>query len=126
MALIVARHGPLRDGLYALVSTIPELGVVSSALDLDSALEFVMEHCPAVILLEINDLDPDQLVKIESMKVTCPQTGILALAQHSASVPGLVEASGVDAVLMQGVDTRRLTETISALIASDNEEKATA
>lgn len=123
IALIVARHGPLRDGLYALVSTIPELGVVSSAIDLDSALEFVRGHCPAVILLEINDLDPGHLVKIESMKATCPQTGILALAQHSASVPGL-EAGGVDAVLMQGVDTRRLTETISALIGSDNEEKA--
>ena len=120
IALVVARRAALRDGLCALLSTIPEIGIVSSSHDLSSALGYVKEHCPSLALLEIDRLDAEVLAKVESMVAACPRTKILALVQHSENVPSL-EASGVDAVLMQGARTGKLTQTVSALLGSNND-----
>ena len=119
IALVVAPHGELRDGLCALLSTIPEIGVVSVTHNLGSALELLADHCPALAVLEIGALGADHLAQVESMKVACPRTKIIALVGHSEMVPGL-EASGVDAIVMQGAEAHRLTETISVLLGSEN------
>ena len=51
---------------------------------------------------------------------TCPQMKMLALVQRPEEVSPL-EASGVEVVLMQGVSTGKLTETILALLDSADE-----
>ena len=120
IALVVAYSAALRDGLCAWLSTIPEIGIVSSAHDLSSALGYVKVQCPSLVLLEIDRLDAEVLSKIESMVAACPQTKILALVNHSEAVPSL-QASGVDAVLMQGTQTEKLTQTVAALLGSNND-----
>ena len=119
IALVVAPHGELRDGLCALLSTTPEIGVVSVSHNLGLALELLADHCPALAVLANEALDTEQLEQVKAMKVACPRTKIVALVGHSEMIPGL-EASGVDAILMQGAEAHRLTETISVLLGTDN------
>ena len=123
IVLLVARRGALRDGLSALLSTLSEVGVVSATDNLDSAFMFLVEHCPLLVLLIIDQFDHEQLAKVESMKAACPQMKMLALVQRPEEVLPL-EASGVDAVLMQGASTDKLTETILALLESADEQEA--
>jgi DNA-binding NarL/FixJ family response regulator len=106
-----------------LLSTLPEAGVVSTTDNLEAALKFLVEHCPSLALLIFDTFDQEHLTRIEAMRAACPQMKMLALVQRTEEVSPL-EAGGVDAVLMQGVKTSRLTETILALLNSAHKPAA--
>ena len=121
VALIVARYGALRDGLSGLLSVMPEITVVSTTDDLDEALKFVLQHCPTVALLEFEKIDRVHLAKVELIKAACPQLKILAFVQ-SLEPDARIEESGVDAVLPHGAKAARITDTVAALIQTNNDD----
>jgi DNA-binding NarL/FixJ family response regulator len=58
--LIVAGAGGLRDGLRALLTTVPQVEAVGQADDNLSALRMVSEYRPALVLLD-SDLLSDEV-----------------------------------------------------------------
>ena len=116
-AIIVGKRGALRDGLIALLYTMPEIGVVSATEQYPSALELVKGHTSFFLLLQIDS--PGQACDewIDTIKERAPNTRILALV-NDASLMSERLSSGVDVVLIQGVDTDKLRGAVEVLVGS--------
>ena len=74
------------EGLQQLLSTEPDITLVSSCGDLDSLLEAVETHAPDVVLTDIR-MPPNQtdegIRAATTLSETHPQTGVVVLSQYS-------------------------------------------
>jgi DNA-binding NarL/FixJ family response regulator len=114
-AIVVGQRGALRDGLIALLYTVPEISVVSATEQYSSALELVKGHTPFFLLLQIDSPGQEYDEWINTIKERAPNTRILALVNDASLMSGCLSA-GVDVVLMQGADASKLREAIVALV----------
>lgn len=114
-ALIVAKPGPLRDGLRALLTAMPQIGAVDMASDLPSALRTVFEHSPALVLLDSDLTNGKVWLTVRRAKAKWPRAWCIFLAndlqQHQEA-----EAAGADAVLLKGFPAARLVAMIVRLL----------
>ena len=102
IALLVLRPGPLRDGLNALLSAMPEIGLVAQAEDADAALRFLARHCAELVLIKLDAGDRRLLGPVLEMRALCPDTQVVALIEDERDRQ-VAEASGTDLVMMVGV-----------------------
>lgn len=116
-AIIVGPRGALRDGLTALLYTIPDIRVVSATEDYGSARELLEGQVFTFVLLQINSSAQAWAEWVHSVKARAPNTKMLALVGNAYLVSSCSDA-GVDAVLIQGVSTDRLHQAVEALISS--------
>ena len=112
--LIVAKTGPLRDGLHAFLTTLPGVGLVSITDDYGVAIEYLSERCPALVLLVPNGYNQD-LESVNKMKDICPQMCLLALITNEEDRE-TIAAWKVDATLFNGEKVSELSTTIEALL----------
>jgi len=112
-ALILAQPGPLRDGLRALVGTMPQIGTVNVAHDIQSALATDLGPSPALVLVD-GDQDPVWLT-VRRAKARWPQARTIVLVS-SVQQQGEAEAAGADVVLLQGFQAGRLVAAIVKLL----------
>lgn len=114
-ALIVAKPGPLRDGLRALLTAMPQIGAVDMASDVPSALRTVFEHSPTLVLLDSDLTNGEVWLTVRRAKAKWPQAWCIFLAndlqQHQEA-----EAAGADAVLLKGFPPARLVAMIVRLL----------
>ena len=114
-ALIVARPGPLRDGLQALMTAIPQIDAVREMDDVSSALRVVFERSPALVVLDSNLAGSEVWMTVRRARARWPQARCIFLAdnvqQHQEA-----EAAGVDAVLLKGFPAAKLIATIVRLL----------
>jgi DNA-binding NarL/FixJ family response regulator len=114
-ALIVAKPGPLRDGLRALMIAMPQIGAVDEVNDFSSALKMVFEHRPTLVLLDVGLISGDTWMTIRQAKARWPKARCILLAddvqQHQEA-----EAAGADAVLLKGFPAARLVATMVRLL----------
>jgi len=113
--VLVGRPGPLRDGLHALIDTIPEVEVVGEASDASAMQQLVAALQPGLVLLDTDLFGDADWTVLEWIKAEWPETRCLALAetgeQHEEA-----EAVEADAVLFKGSPAARLVETIVDLL----------
>jgi DNA-binding NarL/FixJ family response regulator len=117
MALLVLGHGPLRDGLTALLSAMPEIRLVAQAEDADAALKFLARHCPELVLIKLDAGDRRLLGTALEMRALCPEIQVVALIEDERDRQ-VAEASGTDLVMMVGVPAPILKARIGALVRS--------
>ena len=114
-ALIVARPGPMRDGLHALVSAMPQIHAVQEADDVASALKMALEGCPALVLMESTPGGNDVWKAMRRVKARWPMAPCIFLAndvqQHQEA-----KAAGADVVLLEGFPAGRLVAAIVGLL----------
>ena len=115
IALLVLRPGPLRDGLNALLSAMPEIGLVAQAEDTDAALKFLARHCAELVLIKLDAADRHLLGPAIEMRALCPDTQVVALIEDERDRQ-VAEASGTDLVMMVGVPAPILKARIGALV----------
>jgi DNA-binding NarL/FixJ family response regulator len=113
--LIVARPGSLRDGLQALMTAIPQIGIIDEANDIPSAWRTAFEHRPTLVVLDSDSADGEIWLAVRRAKALWPQAECIFLAndvqQHQAA-----EAAGADAALLKGFPAARLVATIVRLL----------
>jgi len=114
-ALIVARPGRVRDGLQALLTTVPQIGTVDLADDGPSALRMVRRRHPALVLLDINLHDDEVSTLLRQIKARWPQTRCLVLAD-SVRLQQMARDAGADSVLLKGFPAAQLFATIEGLL----------
>jgi DNA-binding NarL/FixJ family response regulator len=113
--LIVAKPGPLRDGLQALVGALPRVRPAEHD-DVESALRNGNRRGKvALVLLDAGLVGDGMGAALRSMKGKWPQARYIALVDdvrqhHSAAM------AGADIVLMKGFRPSRLVETIVRLL----------
>ena len=116
LALIVAKPGPLRDGLQALLIAVPQVDAVEQICDLSSALEMSFERSPALVLLDSGLAGSGIRPAVRQAKARWPQARSIFLAD-SVQQQCEAEAVGVDAVLLKGTLPERLVATIQGLLS---------
>jgi hypothetical protein len=114
-ALIVAPPGPLRDGLHALVGSMPQIGTVRVVSDVEGALVCDLEIGPRLVVLDGN-LGPDRAWHlVRRAKRKWPRARTIALVA-TVRQQQEAEAAGADAVLLQGLPAGRLVAAIVRLL----------
>jgi DNA-binding NarL/FixJ family response regulator len=115
LALIVAHPGPVRDGLRALLTAIPQVESSKEVDDASSALRIVKEHHPALVLISV-DLSGDEVWDLlRQIKAERPQTRSILLV-NDVQQQRLAQAAGADGVLLEGSPASKLSTTIKSLL----------
>jgi DNA-binding NarL/FixJ family response regulator len=117
--LLVAKTGQLRDGLHALLETLPCIGLVSITDNYESALGYLAERCPALVVV-VKDSHIQDSKSVARMKDVCPQTRLLALVTDEDDFQTIV-ASNIDVSLISGVKASEFSNSVEALLREDCE-----
>ncbi len=80
--LLADDHDVVRTGLRALLDSQPDLRVVAEARNGEEAIQRALETHPALILMDISMPGMDGLEATRRLKVSCPDTQVLALTIH--------------------------------------------
>ena len=114
--LLVARPSRMRDGLRALLRTIPYLKVVGQADDSPSALTIFSEQHPALVLLGANLPSEEVQSVLAQTKAEWAETRCIVLVD-SFQQQWLGETAGADSVLLTGFQPAKFVSTIEELLS---------
>ncbi|MGD2177240.1 MAG: hypothetical protein PVG71_05395 [Anaerolineae bacterium] len=114
-ALIVAKPGPIRDGLHALVTAMPQIDAVQEADDVASALTVAFGRSPALVVLESTLGGRDLWMTMRRVKARWPTARCVFLA-NDVQQRREAEAAGADIVLLEGFPAGRLVAAIVRLL----------
>lgn len=114
-ALIIAQPGPLRDGLHALVGTMPQIGTVNVSGDVESSLGLRFNRCPSLVLLDAHLNEDNVWLAVRRVKRKWPQARTIVLA-GTVEQQEAAEAAGADVVLLEGFPAGRLVAAIVKLL----------
>ncbi len=114
-ALVVARSGRVQDGLYALLEAAPQIEMIGLVHDGAAALKLVVEHKPALVLLDTNLSEDQALAVLRQIKAVRPQTRCIVLADNIQQQQR-VKAAGADAVLLKGFPMTQFFATMERLL----------
>lgn len=81
--LIVDDHKLFRDGLRKLLSGRADLEVTGEAGDGDSAVRFVRDHRPDIVLMDISMPDRNGIEATREIMALHPETKIVVLSMHA-------------------------------------------
>lgn len=116
--LIIARPGKFRDGLSALVSSIPYVDRIHHEPNGAAALKRILQYRPALVLWDGDLRSEDLLTVLPVLKDQNPDTVNLVLVEDIGQEKYLRRA-GADAVIIKGIYADKLLMTIETLLSSD-------
>jgi len=93
--LLVDDHKITRDGLRALIEKESGMTVIAEAQNGREAVRKALEHCPSVIVMDINMPDLNGIEASSRILAELPETKIIALSMYSEKryVAGMLKAS---------------------------------
>ena len=113
--LIVARPGLVREGLQAVLSAIPGMNALEPAGDGASALDKLASHRPDLVIVD-SSLPEDELrATLRNIKDQYPDVRCVVIAASPRQARAL-EATGADAILVEGSSAALLSTTIKTLL----------
>ncbi len=111
LALIVARPGPLRNSLLALMTTMPQIEILAETSDPSALLRMGTEIQPHVVLLDA-DLPEEQVcAALRQINKEWSQTRSIVLVKDSQQQQ-TVQAAGADVALLKGYPAAKLIAAI--------------
>jgi DNA-binding NarL/FixJ family response regulator len=118
LALIVARPGPLRNGLQALMTTMPQIEILAETTDPSALRRMGAGMQPDVVLLDVS-LPEDQVwAALGRIKAEWSQTRSIVLVEDSQQQQK-AQAAGADVVLIQGTPAGQLIAAIEGLLSQE-------
>jgi DNA-binding NarL/FixJ family response regulator len=118
LALIVARPGPLRNGLQALMTTMPQIEILAETTDPSALRRMGAGMQPDVVLLDAS-LPEDQVwAALGRIKAEWSQTRSIVLVEDSQQQQK-AQAAGADVVLIQGTPAGQLIAAIEGLLSQE-------
>jgi DNA-binding NarL/FixJ family response regulator len=114
--LIVDDHTLFRDGLRALLASIPDIAVVGEAASGKEALRLSVDHQPDVILMDIQMPDLNGIEATRQILRTSPHVGVIVLTmfQDDDSVFAAMRA-GARGYVLKGADQGVLLRAVRAV-----------
>lgn len=121
-AMLVAKPGPLRDSLRALVSAIPftDTFVVESAT---AALDDLQRCHPALVVVDLDRTDAGLWRLLGALSKQEPPVHHIFLVD-TVEEQRLVLSSGAKVALLKGFSASRLHRVIKSLLPKTDEERA--
>ena len=116
--LIVEDHAVVRQGLVALLNTVPEFSVVAQAADGDAGVASFREHRPDVTLMDLRLPRQNGVESITKIRRECPEARIIVLTTFDGDedIYRALQA-GAKGYLLKGMDGDVLMEAIRAVHA---------
>jgi DNA-binding NarL/FixJ family response regulator len=114
--LIADDHTLFRDGLRALLASIPDIEVVGEAASGREALALAVEHQPDVVLMDIQMPDLNGIEATRQILRASPHIGIIVLTmfQDDDSVFAVMRA-GARGYVLKGADQGVLLRAVRAV-----------
>jgi len=113
--LIISQPGPLRHGLQALLSSMPNVETVAVAAHARAALQSIRRCQPAMVLLDSSLPGEGFLPLLKQIKVRWPQLQCLVLADGTEQ-QRQAQTAKADGVLLKGVSATRLSAAMERLL----------
>jgi DNA-binding NarL/FixJ family response regulator len=115
LSLIVARSRAMQEALTTILASVSQIEIVGVAENSLTALEMMRLHQPLLVIVD-DDLPNGEtsLAFINELRKNWSTTRILILADGTQQKQILMD-NGADAVLLRGVPTEQITETINGL-----------
>jgi DNA-binding NarL/FixJ family response regulator len=107
--MVVSTPGPSQDGLLALLTTLPTVGVVLVAETAESAVRLVETHQPKLVILDMTDFSESGLIR--ELKSRRPEISVIALV-GAVAAEERAEMSGVEVVLIKGFQPGALAAAV--------------
>ena len=117
LTLVVINPGDLQNGILALMTTIPQLGALLVAEDIESTLRMVENHQPALVIMDT--VSPPSCEMIRKIKRQWSQIHLIALVED-IDQQAEATASGADRVLIKGFPAQKLVEIVEDLTHIEN------
>ena len=114
--LIIAKPSRMRDGLRALLRTIPYLTLVGQVDDGLSAIKTMTDQHPTLVLLGANLLDEDIQTVLAQIKARWPETRCIVLVDN-VQQQWIAKAAGADSALLVGFPAAKFISTIQELLS---------
>ena len=114
--LIIAKPSRMRDGLRALLRTIPYLTLVGQVDDGLSAIKTMTDQHPTLVLLGANLLDEDIQTVLAQIKAKWPETRCIVLVDN-VQQQWIAKAAGADSALLVGFPAAKFINTIQELLS---------
>ncbi len=124
--LIVEDHAVVRQGLVALLNTVPEFTVVAQAADGESGVALFREHRPDVTLMDLRLPKQNGVEAIGQIRAEFPEARIVVLTTFDGDedIYRALQA-GAKGYLLKGMDGDVLMEAIRAVHAGKSRVPAT-
>jgi len=114
--LVVAKPGPLRDSLVALLKSLPQVSTVEQANTAAAALRTIEVKRPALVVVDSNLPGGDACSMLNQVKARCPHTQCVVLSD-TVQQYRQAEAAGASQVLLTGVPATKLSVTLEGLLS---------
>lgn len=122
LTLIVARPGPLRDGIEALLASVPEVEVLGEVHQPSRALSLAAQHSLDLLLLEAGPAGGKNWRVLSRLQGQHPGLRSIVLADDIEQVRQ-ARAAGADAVFLKGFPPHRFVRTVERLVSRDETRK---
>ena len=121
LVLIVVRPGPLRDGVEALMATVPRTEIVGKVESASSALRLVFRCHPDLLLLDASLPGGESWNVLTHCRKEHPGLRCIVFANDAEQVrKGRI--AGADAVFLHGYPAEEIVGTVERLLFSDVEK----
>jgi DNA-binding NarL/FixJ family response regulator len=119
LALVVARPGPVRDGLVALLEAAPDVRKIVQIAQANDALDFVQTISPDITLIHATPHSSELGILISRMKRLC-RCPLLAIVDSEEDRKTAV-AQGADDVVLEGLPAVKLATHITLLLHQNSD-----
>lgn len=116
--LVVDDHHVVRQGLVALLKTVPDMHVVAEAADGGEAVELYRQHKPAVTLMDLRLPTVGGVQAIQRIRAEFPAARVIVLTTYDGDedIYRALQA-GAKAYLLKGMSIDELISAIRAVHA---------
>jgi DNA-binding NarL/FixJ family response regulator len=105
----------MREGLRALLRTIPRIKIVEQVDRGSAALAMVTQERSTLVLLDSSLPSEEMWAAVKQIKAEWPQTQCIVVAD-TIRQQGMAHASGADGVLLKGFAAETLFTTIDEVL----------
>jgi len=114
-ALVVGKPGHLLEGLSSLLKAHPRLDVQGSAADVPSAMKFIKERQPGLVLFDYTLPEEEIVEGIRCIKQEWPQISCIVATERNHQYHKALTA-GADDALLKGFPADRLFSVVNRLL----------
>jgi DNA-binding NarL/FixJ family response regulator len=115
--LLIARPGRMREGLQALLRSIPEIEIVGQADWESQALALIAQQHPALVLLDSSLTPREMLPTLMQIKGEYPRMRCIVLVENAQQQDAARDA-GADTALITGFSAEVLHAAIDQVLMS--------
>jgi DNA-binding NarL/FixJ family response regulator len=123
LALIATPPGPLRDGLKALLATIPQIEHIESIGDASSLAQLVAERRPSLVVLDFSLVASEIATLLRQTEARSPATQYILLV-NNVDEQQKAALAHAGTIFLKGVSPIELFSTVEKMLAFDGGENS--